>query len=77
MLAGPAHGCPRSPNGKRRRKLASRSGSDNVAAKLATHALRKLPTMFFIDKNGIIVKHFVNFQEEPVLEAAIQAAMGK
>jgi len=35
------------------------------------------PTMFFVDKNGVIVKHFVNFQEQPTLEAAIQAAMGK
>ena len=35
------------------------------------------PTMFFVDKNGIIVKHFVNFQEKATLEAAIQAAMGK
>jgi len=35
------------------------------------------PTMFFVDKNGVIVKHFVNFQEKPVLEAAILAAMGQ
>src|SRR5262245_41831746 len=35
------------------------------------------PTMFFVDKNGIIVKHFVNFQEKATLEAAIQSAMGK
>src|ERR1041385_2855769 len=35
------------------------------------------PTMFFVDKNGIIVKHFVNFQEEPSLEAAIRSALGK
>jgi thiol-disulfide isomerase/thioredoxin len=35
------------------------------------------PTMFFVDKNGIIVKHFVNFQEKPVLEAAIQTTLGK
>ncbi len=33
------------------------------------------PTMFFVDKNGLIVKHFVNFQEKTALEAAIQAAM--
>ena len=30
------------------------------------------PTMFFVDKTGTIVKHFVNFQEKAVLEAAIQ-----
>jgi thiol-disulfide isomerase/thioredoxin len=35
------------------------------------------PTMFFVDKNGLIVKHFVNFQEETVLDAAIQTALGK
>jgi len=35
------------------------------------------PTMFFVDKNGVIVKHFVNFQEVQSLEAAIQLAMGK
>jgi len=33
------------------------------------------PTMFFVDKNGIIVKHFVNFQEKPVLEEAILTSM--
>jgi thiol-disulfide isomerase/thioredoxin len=35
------------------------------------------PTMFFVDKNGVIVKHFVNFQEETALDAAIRSAMGK
>ena len=35
------------------------------------------PTMFFVDKDGIVVKQFVNFQEKPALEAAIQAAMKK
>jgi thiol-disulfide isomerase/thioredoxin len=35
------------------------------------------PTMFFVDKNGIIVKHFVNFQEQPALEAAIRSTMSK
>ena len=33
------------------------------------------PTMFFVDANGVVVKHFVNFQEREVLEAAIQTAM--
>lgn len=33
------------------------------------------PTMFFVDKTGIIVKHFVNFQGKATLEAAIQAAL--
>ena len=35
------------------------------------------PTMFFVDKNGVIVKHFVNFQEQAALDAAIRSAMGK
>src|SRR2546428_28319 len=35
------------------------------------------PTMFFVDKTGTIVRHFVNFQEKPVLEAAIQQTLGK
>ena len=33
------------------------------------------PTMFFVDKAGTIVKHFVNFQEKTTLEAAIQQAL--
>ena len=33
------------------------------------------PTMFFVDKRGTIVKQFVNFQEKPALEGAIQAAL--
>jgi len=35
------------------------------------------PTMFFVDKSGTIVKHFVNFQERATLEAAIQQTLGK
>jgi hypothetical protein len=35
------------------------------------------PTMFFVDRGGTIVKHFVNFQEMPTLEAAIQQVLGK
>src|SRR5215467_3818528 len=35
------------------------------------------PTMFFVDKSGTIVKHFVNFQEKTALEAAIQQTLGK
>jgi thiol-disulfide isomerase/thioredoxin len=35
------------------------------------------PTMFFVDKTGTIVKHFVNFQERATLEAAIQAVTSK
>ncbi|HEU5238271.1 MAG TPA: TlpA disulfide reductase family protein [Pyrinomonadaceae bacterium] len=35
------------------------------------------PTMFFVDKSGTIVQHFVNFQERATLEAAIQQTLGK
>src|SRR5437870_7058407 len=35
------------------------------------------PTLFFVDKTGTIVKHFVNFQEKATLEAAIQLTLGK
>ncbi|HEY2382787.1 MAG TPA: hypothetical protein VGK48_16550, partial [Terriglobia bacterium] len=35
------------------------------------------PTLFFVDKTGTIVKHFVNFQEKATLEAAIQATLAK
>jgi len=35
------------------------------------------PTMFFVDKSGTVVKHFVNFQEKATLEAAIQATLAK
>jgi peroxiredoxin len=35
------------------------------------------PTMFFVDKTGTIVKHFVNFQEKATLEAAIQQTLAK
>jgi thiol-disulfide isomerase/thioredoxin len=33
------------------------------------------PTLFFVDRKGTIVKHFVNFQEKPTLEAAIKLAL--
>jgi thiol-disulfide isomerase/thioredoxin len=33
------------------------------------------PTLFFVDKTGTVVRHFVNFQEKATLEAAIQQAM--
>jgi len=33
------------------------------------------PTMFFVDRRGLIVKQFVNFQEKPGLEAAILEAL--
>jgi thiol-disulfide isomerase/thioredoxin len=33
------------------------------------------PTMFVVDGSGAIVRHFVNFQERDVLEAAVEAAL--
>jgi hypothetical protein len=35
------------------------------------------PTMFFVDRSGIVLKHFVNFQERATLEAAIQQIVKK
>lgn len=34
------------------------------------------PTMFFVDGEGRVVRHFLNFQEEPVLEEAVNEAIG-
>jgi hypothetical protein len=33
------------------------------------------PTMFFVNRKGIIVKQMVSFQDKATLEAAIQAAL--
>jgi len=33
------------------------------------------PTMFFVNRQGQIVKHFVNFQQRAVLESAIQETL--
>jgi thiol-disulfide isomerase/thioredoxin len=33
------------------------------------------PTLFFVDRKGAVVKHFVNFQEKATLEAAVQGAV--
>jgi thiol-disulfide isomerase/thioredoxin len=35
------------------------------------------PTFFFVDSDGVVVRHMVNFQQKPVLEAAIREAMGE
>jgi thiol-disulfide isomerase/thioredoxin len=42
---------------------------------LAYGGISVYPTMFFVDKNGQIRKHFVNFQDKAILEAAIQEAL--
>ena len=33
------------------------------------------PTMFFVNREGVIVRHFMNFQEKGVLDEAIRAAL--
>ena len=47
----------------------------NAPMQQAYGGVSVFPTMFFVDKSGTIVKHFVNFQEKATLEAAIQAAL--
>lgn len=47
----------------------------NSAMQQAYGGVSVFPTMFFVDKNGTIVKHFVNFQDKAVLESAIQTAL--
>jgi thiol-disulfide isomerase/thioredoxin len=34
------------------------------------------PTFFFVDSDGFVVKQMMNFQEKPILEAAIRTALG-
>ncbi len=33
------------------------------------------PTLFFVDRTGLVTKHFVNFQEKSTLDAAIQSVL--
>jgi len=47
----------------------------NAATQQNYGGVSVFPTMFFVDKTGTIVKHFVNFQEKATLEAAILQAM--
>lgn len=35
------------------------------------------PTLFFVDRSGLVVRQFVNFQEAAVLEEAVQASLKK
>ena len=44
-------------------------------AQEAYGAVSVFPTMFFVDRKGVVVKQFVNFQEQATLEEAIQAAL--
>jgi thiol-disulfide isomerase/thioredoxin len=49
----------------------------NTETQQAYGGVTVFPTMFFVDKTGTIVKHFVNFQEKSALEGAIQETLGK
>jgi thiol-disulfide isomerase/thioredoxin len=44
-------------------------------AQEAYGAVSVFPTLFFVDRKGTVVKHFVNFQEKAALEGAIQMAL--
>jgi glutathione peroxidase-family protein len=33
------------------------------------------PTMFFVDRKGTVVRHFVNFHEKAALEEAVKLAL--
>lgn len=44
-------------------------------AQEAYGAVSVFPTLFFVDRKGTVVRHFVNFQEKATLEEAVQAAM--
>ncbi len=44
-------------------------------AQEAYGAVSVFPTMFFVDRKGTVVRHFVNFQEKATLEEAIRVAM--
>jgi thiol-disulfide isomerase/thioredoxin len=49
----------------------------NAAMQQSYGGVSVFPTMFFVDKAGIVSKHFVNFQEKATLEAAIQQILSK
>jgi len=49
----------------------------NAQMQQAYGGISVFPTMFFVDKTGTIVKHFVNFQEKATLETAIQQTLNK
>jgi len=44
-------------------------------AQEAYGAVSVFPTLFFVDRTGTVVRHFVNFQEKATLEEAIRVAM--
>ena len=50
-------------------------GHMTAEAQEAYGAVSVFPTMFFVDRKGTVVRHFVNFQEKATLEEAIRMAM--
>ena len=44
-------------------------------AQEAYGAVSVFPTLFFVDRKGTVVRHFVNFQEQATLEEAVKGAM--
>lgn len=49
----------------------------NAATQQNFGGVTVFPTMFFVDKTGNVVKHFVNFQDKVALEAAIQQTLAR
>ena len=50
-------------------------GHANVEAQDAYGGVSVFPTLFFVDKAGVVVKHLVNGQEKAVLDEAIKLAL--
>jgi thiol-disulfide isomerase/thioredoxin len=50
-------------------------GHANAEAQTAYGGVSVFPTLFFVDKAGVVVKHLVNGQEKAVLEDAIKLAL--
>jgi thiol-disulfide isomerase/thioredoxin len=50
-------------------------GHANAEAQTAYGGVSVFPTLFFVDKLGVVVKHLVNGQEKTVLEDAIKLAL--
>jgi thiol-disulfide isomerase/thioredoxin len=50
-------------------------GHANAEAQDAYGGVSVFPTLFFVDKAGVVVKHLVNGQEKAVLEEAIKLAL--
>jgi len=46
-----------------------------VETQEAYGAVSVFPTLFFVDRKGTVVKHFVNFQEKAALEAALRLVL--